>query len=194
MTALGSQAARKALLRLDGLSAQSVIDIIQDILEKGLLLDNESHSKARRFMIKLSAASDKLPSCLFISGITARDDHPLFTGGFGDIFQASVTGKKIALKRIRMFYRDEAQRRIRTQICKEALVWQSLQHPSILPFIGIDQETFPGYLCLASPWMEQGTILKYLESHGTANMDKLLCEIADGLQYLHSQKVVHGDF
>ncbi|KAF8187883.1 hypothetical protein K438DRAFT_1525934, partial [Mycena galopus ATCC 62051] len=62
MTALGSQAAQKALLRLDRLSAQSVIDI----LEKGLLLDEESHSKARRFMIKLSAASDKLPSCLFI--------------------------------------------------------------------------------------------------------------------------------
>ncbi|KAJ7269932.1 kinase-like domain-containing protein [Mycena rebaudengoi] len=144
-------------------------------------------------MVKLSAACDKLPSCLFISGITARDDHPLFTGGFGDIFQASIAGKKIALKRIRMFYRDEAQRRIRTQICKEALIWQSLQHPSILPFIGIDQETFPGYLCLASPWMEQGTVLKYLESHGTANVDRLLFEIADGLQYLHSQKVVHGD-
>ncbi|KAJ7202578.1 kinase-like domain-containing protein [Mycena pura] len=92
-----------------------------------------------------------------------------------------------------MFYRDEAQRRIRAQICKEALVWQSLQHPSILPFLGIDQETFPGYLCLASPWMEQGTVLKYLESHGMANVDRLLFEIAEGLQYLHSQQVVHGD-
>jgi serine/threonine protein kinase len=61
------------------------------------------------------------------------------------------------------------------QICKEALIWQSLQHPSILPFIGIDQETFPGYLCIASPWMEQGTVLKYLESHGTANVDRLVC-------------------
>ncbi|KAF8180241.1 hypothetical protein K438DRAFT_1602835, partial [Mycena galopus ATCC 62051] len=79
MTTLESQAACKALLRLEGLSAQSVIDVVQDILEKGLLLDKESHSKARRYMIKLSAASDKVLSCLFISGITARDDHPLFT-------------------------------------------------------------------------------------------------------------------
>ncbi|KAJ7202577.1 hypothetical protein GGX14DRAFT_317368, partial [Mycena pura] len=89
MTTLESKAARTALLGLDGLSAQNAIDVIQDILEKGLLLDKESHSKARRFIVKLSAACDKLPSCLFISGITARDDHPLFTGGFGDIFHAS---------------------------------------------------------------------------------------------------------
>ncbi|KAJ7758020.1 kinase-like domain-containing protein [Mycena metata] len=193
MTTLESQAAREALFELEGLSAQTVIDVLQDILEKGHLLDKRSHTKARRFMIKLSASFDKLPSGLFISGVTAKDDHPLFTGGFADIFQGSVAGKKIALKRIRILYHDEVQRQIRTEICKEALVWQTLQHLSILPFMGIDQDTFPGYLCLASPWMEQGTILKHLKSHGPANLGRLLFEIADGLQYLHSQNIVHGD-
>ncbi|KAJ7145871.1 kinase-like domain-containing protein, partial [Mycena epipterygia] len=77
--------------------------------------------------------------------------------------------------------------------CREALVWRELHHPNILPFIGIDRESFPSSLCMVSPWMEHGTILRYLEVHGRANVDKLLVEIAQGLQYLHSRNIVHGD-
>ncbi|KAJ7360843.1 kinase-like domain-containing protein, partial [Mycena albidolilacea] len=46
---------------------------------------------------------------------------------------------------------------------------------------------------IVSPWMENGTIIKYLNDHGRANVDKLLLQIAQGLQYLHSRNVVHGD-
>ncbi|KAJ7353548.1 kinase-like domain-containing protein, partial [Mycena albidolilacea] len=68
-----------------------------------------------------------------------------------------------------------------------------LQHSFILPLIGIDRETFPSSLCMVSPWMENGTILKYLNDHGRANIDQLLSEISKGLEYLHSQNLVHGD-
>ena len=60
------------------------------------------------------------------------------------------------------------------QFFREALVWQHLRHPFILPFIGIDRETFPGFLCLASPWMEHGTVVKHLKDHGRVNVDKLV--------------------
>jgi hypothetical protein len=51
-------------------------------------------------------------------------------------------------------------------VCKEALLWRQLDHPYILPFIGVDAETFAsrGMLCLVSPWMEQGTIKQYIMS------------------------------
>ncbi|KAJ7213590.1 kinase-like domain-containing protein [Mycena pura] len=144
-------------------------------------------------IVKLSKACDQLPSSLFISGVTGCDEYAVFRGGFGDIFQASYDGKTIALKLMRTFQDDPDQRRIRQQFFREALVWQHLRHPFILPFIGIDRETFPGFLCMASPWMEHGTVVKHLKDHGRVNVDKLLLEVAQGLQHLHSQNIVHGD-
>ncbi|KAJ7197945.1 kinase-like domain-containing protein [Mycena pura] len=162
-------------------------------------------------IVKLSVAYNKLPSALFTSGVTECDKDPRFGGGFGDIYQASLAGNKVALKRIRVFSGDEGYHhvwRVRCfihpnrasplkfnaqQFCREALIWQALQHPCILPFIGLDCDTFPGFLTLVSPWMENNTVLKYLKANGKASVDKLLFEIAQGLQYLHSKNLVHGD-
>jgi len=59
--------------------------------------------------------------------------------------------------------------------CQEALTWKQFQHPYLLPFLGVDLETFPGYLCMVSPWMPIGTIMKHIEVNGlfTVNIDQL---------------------
>ncbi|KAJ7823836.1 kinase-like domain-containing protein [Mycena olivaceomarginata] len=187
---LYSDSEQKAVLNLKGNSAQISLMFFKTLR---LLLQKEHNSKARRTIVKLSQACDKLPSTLFISGVTRPDEHPSFGGGFGDIYQAVYQEKRVALKHMRTFYRGAEQRHMRLQFCREALVWQRLQHPFILPFIGIDHETFPGSLCMVSPWMENGTVLKYLKDHGKANVDRLLLETAQGLHYLHSHNIVHGD-
>ncbi|KAJ6468969.1 kinase-like domain-containing protein [Mycena vulgaris] len=194
---LNSGTERDAVLRLEGDSAQYFMDVVQNVvirlLDKGYFIQNEHNSKARRIIVKLSEACDKLPSSLFITGVTGRDEHATFGGGFGDIYRASYAGKRVALKHLRTF-RDAESRRMRWyQFCREALVWKHLQHPSILPLIGIDRDTFPPSICMVSPWMEHGTVLKYLNDYGRANVDKLLSEIAQGMQYLHSKNIVHGD-
>ncbi|KAJ7145858.1 kinase-like domain-containing protein [Mycena epipterygia] len=190
---LNSDSERAAVLRLEGDSAQHFMDVVQSTLDRGFFLEKEQNSKARRIIIKLSEACDKLPSSLFITGVTEPDEHPTFGGGFGDIYRASYAGNMVAVKRVRTFHNDAEHRRIRLQFCREALVWQRLQHPFILPLIGIDREIFPPSLCMVSPWMEHGTVLKYLNDHVRANVDKLLSEIVQGLQYLHSRNIVHGD-
>ncbi|KAJ7854911.1 kinase-like domain-containing protein, partial [Mycena leptocephala] len=86
--------------------------------------------------------------------------------------------------------------------CREALVWQRLRHPYIVPLIGIDTESFPLSLCMVSPWMKNGTSIKYLSGMGSherqTTVDRLLSiisirEIAQGLALLHDQHIVHGD-
>ncbi|KAJ7875377.1 kinase-like domain-containing protein [Mycena olivaceomarginata] len=94
---------------------------------------------------------------------------------------------------MRYFIRGSDLRRIRLKFCREALVWKDLHHPNILPFLGIDRDSFPSSLCMVSPWMEHGTVTNYLKTHGYENVDKLLYEIAQGLEYLHSRNIVHGD-
>ncbi|KAJ7273254.1 kinase-like domain-containing protein [Mycena rebaudengoi] len=193
MSILDSQPAKESVLVLEGDSAQHFLDVIQHTLDRGLLIGQEYNAKARRMIMKLSEACDRLPSSLFITGVSGRDHDATFGGGFGDIYRASYNGKTVALKHMRTFYRGSELRRIRLQFCREALIWQHLKHPYILPMLGIDCETFPSSLCMVSPWMENGTVLKYLEQHGRQDADKLLWEVAQGLEYLHSRNIVHGD-
>jgi serine/threonine protein kinase len=147
-------------------------------LDNGLLM-RDATSKARRLIGKLAKACDKLPSSLMISGVTQRDEHASFCGGFGDVFKAMYQGKPVALKHMRMFQGTD-QRDIRQvsaprfcqtpseynvlsqKFCREALVWQRLRHLYIVPLIGIDTESFPSSLCMVSPWMKNGTSIKYL--------------------------------
>ncbi|KAJ7266627.1 kinase-like domain-containing protein [Mycena rebaudengoi] len=190
---LDSQTAKEAVLVLEGDSAQHFLDVIQHTLDRGFLIKQEHNSKAQRMIIKLSEACDELPSSLFITGVSGRDHNATFGGGFGDIYRASYGGKTVALKHMRTFYRESDLRRIRLQFCRETFIWQHLKHPYILPMLGIDRETFPSSLCMVSPWMENGIVLKYLEEHGRQDVDRLLWEVAQGLEYLHSRNIVYGD-
>ncbi|KAJ6486741.1 kinase-like domain-containing protein, partial [Mycena sanguinolenta] len=144
-------------------------------------------------MQKVSETVEQLPSSLFITGVNDRDEYPTCGGGFSDIYQASYQGKAVALKRLRIFTADSTPHRTRLQFCKEALVWQGLRHRFILPLLGIDRSTFAPSFCMVSPWMKYGTVLRYLRDHGCGDVNRLLLEIAQGLDYLHSMDVVHGD-
>ncbi|KAK7001482.1 hypothetical protein R3P38DRAFT_2731285 [Favolaschia claudopus] len=93
----------QVMLSLEDRAAQSLLDIIQFVLDEALLHTRDATSKARRLIRKLAKACDKLPWSLVISGVTQRDEHPTFCGTFGDIFKAMYQGKPVALKRMRMF-------------------------------------------------------------------------------------------
>lgn len=44
---------------------------------------------------------------------------------------------------------------------REALVWKQLHHENILPFIGVDVDTFQGIQCLVTPWQELGSLASF---------------------------------
>ncbi|KAJ7036189.1 hypothetical protein C8F04DRAFT_1394417 [Mycena alexandri] len=167
------KSAQDAVLGLEGDSAQYFLDVVQNTLDRGFIMAPEHTRMAHRIVRKLSEACDGLPSSLFISGVSGCDDHPTFGGGYGDIFHASHGGKPVALKRMRYFLRGTDLRRLRLKFYRETLVWRDLRHPHILPFLGIDRDSFPSSLCMVSPWMEHGTILNYLKNHGHGNVDQL---------------------
>ncbi|KAJ7147395.1 kinase-like domain-containing protein, partial [Mycena filopes] len=185
---LDSKSAQDAALKLEGDRAQSIVDAIQEALNRGYLMAQDRR-RAHRILRKLSESSDRLPSSLFLSGVTDREEQPTFVGDFADIYRASYGSKTVALKHMRQFTQSSELHDVRLKL----IDWKNLHHPYILPFMGIDRESIPASLCIVSPWMENGMILDHLNAHGRSNVDKFLSEIAQGLQYLHSCDIVHGD-
>lgn len=51
------------------------------------------------------------------------------------------------------------------EFSQEVLVWSQLEHPNVLPFLGINMDLFPGRHCLVSPWCNHGSVINYLLLH-----------------------------
>ncbi|KAF7377829.1 hypothetical protein MSAN_00206400 [Mycena sanguinolenta] len=173
-------------------------DFLLNIINLGLLQNVDrpmAELDLRRLIIQLSEVSDLLPSSMTIRGVDNISSSPLAGGNFGDIYKAKYEGKVVALKRLRLFEAEsEGSIRIHRKFRKEALIWRNLDyHDYVLPFLGVDSETFPGFLCMVSPWMSKGVIVSNDGGPREDSIPVLIYEIAMGLQYLHSQNIVHGD-
>ncbi|KZT57402.1 kinase-like protein, partial [Calocera cornea HHB12733] len=78
-------------------------------------------------------------------------------------------------------------------LIREISIWSTLEHPNVLPFLGLSVQPDLRVPYLVSPWESYGNVMKYLESHEDADRAHLIRGVADGLIYLHDKGVVHGD-
>ncbi|KAL4078975.1 kinase-like domain-containing protein [Scleroderma yunnanense] len=77
---------------------------------------------------------------------------------------------------------------------KEAHVWSKLNHPNVLPLLGITTE-FDVTVSVVSPWMKQGNAHDYVQ-HTAVDPRPLIEGIAKGMHYLHNHEsgaIFHGD-
>jgi len=71
-------------------------------------------------------------------------------------------------------------------------VWLSLSHPHILSYLGYCTD-FGLSVALISPFCGYGTIKQYLRQHVTANRQRFVNQVINGLWYLHTNNIIHGD-
>ncbi|KAK1224262.1 hypothetical protein PQX77_012840 [Marasmius sp. AFHP31] len=176
----------------------SVLNYLQD--EADLTTDKSYRKRCIQCLCEAVKRYQTLPPTLFLRDIEKEHSSwPLRGGGFADIWKGRSTsdGRSLCLKVLRMFAESDEVRRkkIVSEFCREALVWRQLNHPNVLPFLGVNTELFAPGFCLVLPWMENGDILKYMKKHSTHDLLKSLREIAAGIAYLHSHEpnIVHGD-
>ncbi|KAJ6582057.1 kinase-like domain-containing protein, partial [Mycena capillaripes] len=130
-----------------------------------------------------------MPSNSFLQNIIC-EPHARSGGGYGDVHKATYRNMIVAVKsfRIQLDHRTK-------KICREALTWKHLDHPALLPFLGvccIHPEY--GFKSIVSPWCERGNISHYLRAgNRLPNVEKSLDQLASGIRYLHSENVIHGD-
>ncbi|KIK58563.1 hypothetical protein GYMLUDRAFT_170833 [Collybiopsis luxurians FD-317 M1] len=139
-----------------------------------------------------SAVLSGLEPSLIVQNVKRDGPGPVAIGGFADIWCGMIEDQKVCLKVLRLVEEpdEELQR-----FYREALVWQQLEHPNILPFLGVNEELFHPSFCLISPWMKNRNVISFLDRDPAYNRYTLLTDIAAGIAYLHSRKpaIVHGD-
>ncbi|KAL4244339.1 EKC/KEOPS complex subunit BUD32, partial [Abortiporus biennis] len=193
-------AAKTSLLSLRGAEALEVISYMESLLDDSQMdqLSQDQRHELRYLILRLSKDSSILPPSVFINGTTCLDTDAIAGGAFADIYPATYQNKKVALKRLRVFRATISERDSHNEaFCREALVWRQLQHENILPFFGVDRDTFSPFLCMVSPWMEYGNVMQCRAQRLAAGLSvpfqSWVTEIAEGLKYLHDERVVHGD-
>ncbi|KDQ58954.1 hypothetical protein JAAARDRAFT_46586 [Jaapia argillacea MUCL 33604] len=142
---------------------------------------------------------------LVLPGIELRDGE----GGYGRVLFGTWVGRNVAVKRIGHYgspYKGKLNNvwstilSLRPEIhllqalFREVLIWKRLSSPYILPCLGVS-DLFPDLLIIVSPWMEHGSVLEYTWNMGLSSkeVDGLLEKIAEGLEYLHREGILHGD-
>lgn len=86
--------------------------------------------------------------------------------------------------------------RLINRFFREIKISSTLYHENIVPLWGVARQ-FGVLPALVSPWLKNGTLTEYLlNQHKELSRGQqfaLLRDVARGLQYLHSQQIIHGD-
>ncbi|KAL5504532.1 hypothetical protein ACEPAH_7193 [Sanghuangporus vaninii] len=123
------------------------------------------------------------------------DNSYLSGGAYGDtrIGDCAIQGRgrvRVAVKCIRLYLRDNSE--VIKLIEREVRLWSKLNHPNILPLLGytIEQHVLPA---LISDFMDNGTILKYVQAHPDSDIMRMVLGLVEGISYLHNSKIIHSD-
>ncbi|KDQ18948.1 hypothetical protein BOTBODRAFT_639063 [Botryobasidium botryosum FD-172 SS1] len=111
-------------------------------------------------------------------------------GGFGDCYLGIFFGRLVVSKRLRFYYeRDNYMK----SLLHEASIWRELDHPNIIPFLGLP--SINGIPHLMSPLMQNGTADEFVKKNPHVNRVHLLIQTAQGLEHMHMRNppIIHGD-
>ncbi|KAF8598370.1 WD40 repeat-like protein [Ceratobasidium sp. AG-I] len=113
-------------------------------------------------------------------------------GGFGDIWEGRMQdGTKVAIKCLRFHAIPPENKRGLKRAARELYVWSKAKHVNVQELSGIIM--FQGGLGMVSPWMDNGNLQEYLQKFPDADRYQFCIQIANGVSYLHSIDMVHGD-
>ncbi|KAH6757030.1 Protein kinase superfamily protein [Perilla frutescens var. hirtella] len=149
------------------------------------------------------------PSKLIIKSVLAR-------GTFGTVHRGVYDGQDVAVKLLdwgEEGHRTEAEiASLRAAFTQEVAVWHKLDHPNVTKFIGatmgssgLNIQTETGQIgmpsnicCVVVEYLPGGALKSYLIKNRRKKLAfkvvvQMALDLARGLSYLHSQKIVHRD-
>ncbi|TCD69152.1 hypothetical protein EIP91_008629 [Steccherinum ochraceum] len=201
LTSLSKQDAQDALDRV-----WQVLDSAHELHGLGVLTaSNQSRQDALKLATKLATSHTILPTSLLLVGVKTVDADYCEEGGFASIYYGEVAHRTVAIKRLKVFTGtpDHLREKLKQAFYRECILWKNLNHPHVLPLLGVAEDVFHNAVCIILPWATHGRIRNYiwgLYQEGKLvggrlinSIVKGLTQIALGLEYLHSEGIVHGD-
>ncbi|KAJ7572208.1 kinase-like domain-containing protein, partial [Mycena floridula] len=150
-----------------------------------------------RHLRRLVHRNTIIPPSFFVHDAIRDGQHAVACGGFADVYKGLWRRNPVFLK-VPRFYTDnlgDLGDKLLNKCCREALLWKQLDHPNILPFLGLNTEMFTPTVCLISPWIANGNLRQYSALHPEFDRLTAIRQIAAGIQYLHEHEppLVHAD-
>lgn len=158
---------------------------------------------------ELSAGTASTPAATSYERLDAENDQRLRSfkqgeslgrGTYGEVFKAMVAGKFMAVKKIPLDFslgQKQAEREANV-LLQEINTLKRLKHPRIVRYHGcirMNSEEDPALLIFLE-YMPSGSIKAVLEkfgAYGIRLVKKYTRQILEGLDFLHSEKIVHRD-
>ncbi|KXN87112.1 Serine/threonine-protein kinase HT1 [Leucoagaricus sp. SymC.cos] len=137
--------------------------------------DMREQRHLRNLLIDLVASAKVIPGRYKLKDIHLDQSNPVAQGGFAVVYKGTWRNQSVGLK-------DRA---------KELTLWAHLSHPNILELYGVF--TIKRQLALVSPWMSGGNLQSYVRKDPGKPKIPLILKITEGLNYLHSVGIIHGD-
>ncbi|KZV85061.1 kinase-like protein [Exidia glandulosa HHB12029] len=112
------------------------------------------------------------------------DETPIDSGGFGTVHRGLWGKTEVAIKFLPAETRMEVLR-------NEVGIWRKLNHPHIHRFLKCSIVSNPPLI--VSELCANGNAVNFLKKRPYTNRPRLVFQIAEGMRYLHSEGVLHGD-
>ncbi|CAE6489752.1 unnamed protein product [Rhizoctonia solani] len=125
---------------------------------------------------------------------TTFGNFPVSYSGISDVYRGRLlAGTQIAVKALRVsegriIIEDHAHLK---HAARELYAWSKCKHRNVQQLLGLAM--FRGRIAMIFPWTSHNTLPRYLQSAYDVDRCNLCAQICDGLSYLHSVNIVHGD-
>ncbi|KAG9450012.1 hypothetical protein H6P81_009977 [Aristolochia fimbriata] len=190
-------------VRADQIDLKSLDDQLERHLTRAWTMEKKKEERVARQEWEID------PSKLIIKSVIAR-------GTFGTVHRGIYDGQDVAVKLLdwgEEGHRTEAEiASLRSAFTQEVAVWHKLDHPNVTKFIGatmgssdLNIQTENGHIgmpsnicCVVVEYLAGGALKSYLIKNRRRKLAfkvvvQLALDLARGLSYLHSEKIVHRD-
>lgn len=175
-----------SFLAEDGPRVQTLLEVF----DKALTTPQDDIRIFKKFRQLCGRAGTLPTSHLIPEALIKTTEHPIASGGFGDVWEGIYNDQRVAIKALRL-YKDSDVQKVKKMFCKEVAMWKRIPHPNIVPFLGVSKAPAP--ISMVSEWMPNGNVREYIAKNPEMSRLQLLLDISRGLSFLHSLEIVHGD-